>query len=89
MRSLGAPLTDHFDLRQLFGLTATDDLFGAACARAHYKPLASGPPPGTFVGSRYHQPPQANGAGFASRNGVPLSANCRNNADGVQRSPYC
>ena len=32
---------------------------------------------------------QANGAGLASRNGVPLSANSRNNREGAQRSPYC
>lgn len=36
MRSLGARLMDHFGLHELFGLTSTADLFGAARARAHY-----------------------------------------------------
>ncbi len=32
---------------------------------------------------------QANGAGLASRNGVPVSARSRSSFDGAQRSPYC
>lgn len=36
MRSLGARLMDHFGLHELFGLTSTAELFGAARARAHY-----------------------------------------------------
>lgn len=36
MRSLGARLMDHFGLHELFALTSTIELLGAARARAHY-----------------------------------------------------
>ena len=52
-------------------------------ATANRKPAFGGGVPSRLC------PNQVNGAAFASRNGVLLSARSRSSRDGAQRSPYC
>ena len=70
---------------QALALSGTLGIRGTRSLRWRYvAPIATSVPAQAMPARPY-----TIGAAFASRNGVPLSARSRSNAEGRQRAPYC